>query len=183
LELEEPIVFETGQEELREPYIEIIEPAAGNRLVTAIEVLSPDNKIAGLGRKNYLKKRNELRRARAKVVEIDLLRVGRPTLRIAKEDLARLPRWHYLTIIARRPKRHEVYPIALEKRLPVIAIPLGKGDPDVPLDLQAAFTRVWEEGPYPALLKYDGPPPGKWSDEEIAWCAEQLRHAGFHAKA
>ena len=179
IEIDEPVVIETTEEEIREPYIEIIEPAAGNRLVTAIEVLSPDNKIPGLGRRNYLRKRNELLKSRAKLVEIDLLRIGKPTLRTTKADLARLPRWRYLAIVKRRPKRHEVYAIALEKRLPKIAIPLAKGDPDIALDLQAAFARVWEEGPYPTLLNYDAPPPGEMSADEIAWCEERLRQAGF----
>jgi hypothetical protein len=35
-------VVEFQREEIRQPYIEIIEPASGNRVVTAIEVLSPD---------------------------------------------------------------------------------------------------------------------------------------------
>lgn len=51
LELDEPVVFEMAEEEIRQPYITIVEPAAGNRLVTAIEVLSPDNKAPGSGRK------------------------------------------------------------------------------------------------------------------------------------
>ncbi|HEY2893587.1 MAG TPA: DUF4058 family protein, partial [Pirellulales bacterium] len=40
LDLDTPAIFEVYREEVREPFIEIIEPAAGNRLVTAIEVLS-----------------------------------------------------------------------------------------------------------------------------------------------
>jgi hypothetical protein len=37
LEADVPAVFELWREELREPMIQIIEPAAGNRLVTALE--------------------------------------------------------------------------------------------------------------------------------------------------
>lgn len=76
LELDTPMVFELVREEIRQPYIQIIEPAAGNRLVTAIEVLSPDNKTPGTGRKKYLKKREECWAAGANLVEIDLLREG-----------------------------------------------------------------------------------------------------------
>src|SRR5579862_3704090 len=53
-ETDAPAVFELWREELRQPFIEIIEPAAGNRVVTAIEVLSPDNKRPGPGRRSYL---------------------------------------------------------------------------------------------------------------------------------
>ena len=42
LDLDTPAIFEVYREELREPLIEILEPAAGNKVVTAIEVLSPD---------------------------------------------------------------------------------------------------------------------------------------------
>jgi hypothetical protein len=60
-----------------------------------------------------------------------------------------------------------------------IAIPLLEGDPNVPLDLQAVFTRCWDEGPYPELLRYDGPPPGALTAEEVAWCEGVLRAAGY----
>jgi len=87
LEADRPIVFELFEEEVRRPYLDIIEPAAGNRLITSIEVLSPDNKVPGLGRKNYMKKRREVKRARASFVEIDLLRAGKTTLQIDPADL------------------------------------------------------------------------------------------------
>ena len=177
VEMDEPMIFDSEEDELRESYIEIIEPAAGNRLITAIEVLSPDNKAPGPGRKKYLRKRREVLRSRANLVEIDLLRAGRPTFGIAVADLPTLPPWRYLTVVTRRRRRHEIYAIALDKRLPRLRIPLTKDDPDVPLDLQAAFTRVWQDGPYPALLDYDRPPPGEMTPEEIAWCSERLRAA------
>jgi hypothetical protein len=84
--------------------------------------------------------------------------------------------------VLRRPNSQEVYPIALQEKLPTIAVPLTKKDQDVPLNIQAAFARVWQEGPYPALLEYEGPPPGEMTDEEIAWCEQQLRRAGYRSK-
>jgi hypothetical protein len=177
VELAEPIVFELAAEEVREPYVEIIEPAAGNRLVTAIEVLSPDNKLRGTGRKDYFRKRREDSAAHANLVEIDLLRAGKPTLRLTAAQLASLPPWHYLAAVRRWPRRQEVYPIHLQRRLPQIAVPLLSGDRDVPLDLQAVVTRCWQEGPYPELLRYDGPPPGALAPDDLAWCEERLRQA------
>jgi Protein of unknown function (DUF4058) len=180
LAMDQPIVFELSDDEVRQPYIQIVEPAAGNRLITAIEVLSPDNKLSGPGRRQYLRKRRELWAGRANLVEIDLLRAGKPTFRMSADELARLPAWRYLATARRRsPRRQEVYPIALETRLPTIGIPLLREDPDVPLDLQASFTRCWQEGPYPELLRYDEPPPGTLTAEEIAWCEERLRQAGL----
>lgn len=180
-ELDQPLVFELWEEDLREPYIHIIEPAAGNRLITAIEMLSPDNKVAGPGRKKYLKKCSEVRKSRANLVEIDLLRAGKPTLRIAAPELAEFPPWRYLVAVTRRPNLQEVYPIPLTQRLPKLAVPLANGDADVRLDLQAAFTRVWQDGPYPVLLNYEAPPPGDLTPDEIKWCEDLLAKAGLRA--
>jgi hypothetical protein len=69
----------------------------------------------------------------------------------------------------------------LERRLPRVAIPLAEDDNDVLLDLQAALTRCWDEGPYPELLPYDGPAPGELTDAERHWCGQRLREAGMPA--
>jgi len=177
-----PAVFDLWREELRQPFIEIVEPAAGNRIVTAMEVLSPDNKINGSGRDSYMRKREEFWESGTNLVEIDLLRQGEPTVRVAPEKLAGLRPWHYLVAVTRHwPTRQEIYASQLQKRLPKIAVPLAHDDRDVPLDLQAVLTRCWDEGPYPELLRYEGQPPGKMADEDAAWCDDQLKIAGFRA--
>jgi len=179
LEADAPAVFELWREEIRQPLLQIVEPAAGNRVVTAIEVISPDNKAAGAGRVSYLQKREEYWSAGTSLVEIDLLRAGQPTVRLSAEQMAALGPWTYLVAVTRRwPSRHEVYAIPLPHRLARVRIPLAEDDKDVVLDLQAVFTRCWEEGPYPELLRYDGPPPGTLTAEEVRWCEETLRRAG-----
>jgi len=184
MEPDAPAVFELWREEIREPLIQIIEPAAGNRVVTAIEVLSPDNKTRGAGRVSYRRKREEYRAGGTNLIEIDLLRAGRPTVRVSRERLAALRPWHYLVAVRRRrPARQEVYPIPLARRLPRVAVPLAEEDRDVVLDLQAAFTRCWEEGPYPELLQYDGAPAGTLTPEEVRWCEDVLRQAGLRPGA
>ncbi|MEZ6063162.1 MAG: DUF4058 family protein [Planctomycetaceae bacterium] len=64
-------VFDLRRDEVREPVIHIIEPAQGNRIVTAIEVLSPHNKRPGIGRQSYLKKRDEYWDGGVNLVEIE----------------------------------------------------------------------------------------------------------------
>lgn len=177
--MDEPVIIDLPLEDIRQPYLKIIEPAAGKRLITSIEVLSPDNKARGPGRRSYLKKRREVRRSRANLVEIDLLRDGNPPYPGDREDLAELEPWHYLIAVTRRPRQQEVYAIPLQKRLPRIRVPLTPKDDDVRLDLQAAFQRVWQGGPYPELLEYDGDPPGNMKQEDVEWCAKQLRKAGL----
>ncbi len=173
-------VFTLQREAVREPLIHILEPAAGNRIVTAIEILSPDNKAPGPGRASYLRKREEYWENSTSLVEIDLLHEGEPTVRISAEKLATLQPWRYLVAVTRSwPAQQEVYAFSLSDRLPRIAVPLAEDDKDVVLDLAVPFTRCWDEGPYPHVLFYGGPPPGKWAPEEIAWCEQRLREAGF----
>lgn len=180
IELDRPTIFELDREEVRQPYLEIIEPAAGDRVVTAIEVLSPDNKHAGPGRDSYLTKRDEFWDSGTNLVEIDLLREGTATVRVSPGKLEELRPWHYLVGVTRQqPAREEVYAIPLQHRLPRVAIPLTDKDNDVGLDLQAAFTRCWNEGPYPELLRYEGPPPGRLPAKDRHWCESLLRKSKF----
>ncbi len=175
-----PVIVELWREEIRQPLLYIIEPSAGNRIVTAIEVLSPDNKKSGPGRDSYLNKQEELWEAGAHLVEIDLLRMGRTTVRLAGDELDRLAPHDYLVAVTRCvPTRCELYGFALQQRLPRISIPLANGDPDVPLDLQSVFQRCWESGPYPELLQYDAAPPGELDEAAVAWCQQRLVAAGF----
>jgi hypothetical protein len=179
VEPDTPAVFELVREEVRQPLIHIVETAAGNRLVTALEVPGPDNKQPGEGRTSYLEKREEYRRGGANLVEIDLLRGGQPTVRVSQTKLASLKPWRYLVAVTRQqPSVEEVYHFRLEQRLPRIKVPLANDDPDAVLDLQAAFSRTWQEGPYPELLFYDQPPPGTLMEDEAAWVQSRLNEAG-----
>lgn len=47
-----------------------------------------------------------------------------------------------------------VYPIFMEERLPCFDLPLLPGDGFVPLDLQVAFDRSYETGPYRKEIDY-----------------------------
>jgi hypothetical protein len=182
LDVDTPAIFEVYREEVRQPLIEIVEPAAENRIVTAIEILSPDNKQPGPGRASYLAKRDQYEASATNVVEIDLLREGLLTVWLKGNELDLLDPWRYMVAVSRYPTLHEIYAFPLERRLPKIAVPLAYDDSDVPLDLQAAFTRCWDEGGYPELLHYERPPPGSLSEPELRWCREQLRKAGYQAE-
>ena len=174
VEADSPLVIELSEEEIREPVIHIVEPAAGNRIVTAIEVLSPTNKTPGAGRESYLRKRNELWQSEAHLAEIDLLRGGQRVLRVSAARLEREPASCYGVSVLRRPSRYELYAFPVEQRLPRVAVPLAHDDPDVVLDLQAAFTRCWEAGPYPELLRYNDAPPGDLGADQTEWCRSRL---------
>jgi hypothetical protein len=168
------------REDRRQSYVQVIQPAAEDRAITVIEVLSPDNKRAGPARTSYLQQREEFWSRGANLVEIDLLRAGEPTVRVPADRLTALPPWDYLAVVSRqRPAQQEMYCTSLTRRLPRIMLPLAEKEPGVVLDLQADFTRCWEEGPYPELLQYDAPPPGTLTLDEVRWCEDVLRKAGL----
>ena len=114
-------------------------------------------------------------------MEIDLLRDGERSLQIEPDEVTGtipdVSRWHYVVTVTRHPRYWEYYPAMLRERLPRVGVPLAHGDPDVTLDLEAVFTRCWEAGPYPGLLRYDEPPPGTLSAEDSAWCRRQAAAA------
>jgi hypothetical protein len=159
------------------PHVTVeIRDVAHRRLVTAIEFLSPTNK-RGNGRKKYLAKRRRLLLSSVHLLEIDLLRTGQ---RLPMEKP--LPAFPYFVFLSRAEDRPfcQVWPIALDQRLPVVPVPLLEGDADVTLDLQAAFRATYELG-YDILVSYDEPPDVPLSDEDMAWagaCIQATRSNG-----
>ena len=67
-------------EPVTETYLKIVDATSGNRIITAIEFLSPTNKLPGDGNDMYIRKQREYRAAGVNQVEIDLTRagIGRP---------------------------------------------------------------------------------------------------------
>jgi hypothetical protein len=137
-------------------------------LVTSIEILSPVNKQRGHDAHiDYLRKRRELLRSAAHVIEIDLLRAGvRPPL---DQPIPLAPYYVMLSRATRRP-HVSVWPISLNARLPVIPVPLLEPDPDVRLDLGAIVASVYERGGDDARIDYRQPVPSPaLSAEEASW--------------
>ena len=89
----QPVVVHTPiweEDEFREPFLEIYAGGDRERLVTAIEVLSPANKTPGQhGRDLYFRKQRELLDSQVHLVEIDLLRGGEPTTAVRRASLRR----------------------------------------------------------------------------------------------
>ncbi len=152
--------------------VEIVETGE-LRLVTAIEILSPVNKQPGLdAHEEYLRKRRELLRSSAHLIEIDLLRVGR------RPPLERpVPIAPYYVVLSREERRPNVnvWPIQLTDKLPPIPVPLLEPDPDAAIDLGGIVAAVYERGGYDMLIDYSQPPPPPLSDAESAWLDGYLR--------
>ena len=153
---------------VREPYIEIIQPETGE-VITVIEVLSPTNKTDKEGRKQYEQKRHAVLHSTAHLVEIDLLSQGEQFSPPIREANGELRSCRYVIAVNRAEhdrSDYELYPLALQDPLPNFRIPLRTPDADVTLDLQAVFTRCYDNGRYNLLLNYTKPPAVPLSDEE-----------------
>lgn len=129
------------------------------RLITAIEILSPYNKqIGNPSRGQYVERQRQVLREDAHLVEIDLLRGGIDTAAVPRDVVAaKAGPFDYSVSIHRfdQPKDFRVIPISMMQRLPEIPIPLLPGDPDVPVDLQAAFDQAYDIGPFGREIEYE----------------------------
>ena len=153
-------------EERREAYL-IIRERETMEVVTVVETLSPSNKQAGAdGREQYLAKRDLVLESRSHLVEVDLLRGG---LRLP--TIGELPPGDYYAIVSRRRRRPraEVYPWGVRQPLPVIPVPLREEDQDAELDLQAAFTTVYDRARYHLSLDYGAALEPPLSEADQAW--------------
>lgn len=174
--LAEPVVLELRDEPVTETYLEIVDATSGNRVVTAIEFLSPTNKLPGDGHDLYVRKQREYRAGGVNQVEIDLTRHGDRSSVFPLASLAGRYRSLYLAWARRswQPARIEVYPLPLERPLPTIGIPLESTRADVPLDLQALITQCYRNGRYDDI-DYRRPPTPPLPPDQAAWAAELLR--------
>ncbi len=178
---DEPLAFEFLDEERHVPFIEIIYRETGD-VVTVIEILSPANKI-GDGREQYLQKQSDLLSTHTNLVEIDLLRAGRPTSLARTAAIATPADWRYTVSISRAQGRQrlEVYAFALKDRLPRCRIPLRATDADVGLDLPAIFTRCYDVGSYDLMIDYTQEPRATLSETEERWVNALLTEQGLRA--
>ncbi|MCS7300655.1 MAG: DUF4058 family protein [Fimbriimonadales bacterium] len=142
--------------EQRERFIEI-RTLPERKLVTVIEMLSPTNKRPNsTGRRVYLRKRRQLFEARVNLVELDLTLQGE---RMPTNEP--LPEGDYFALIARgyRLPVVEVYAWKRGQPLPLIPVPLLRGDPDAPLNLQAVYESVYARARYDVQLDFSKPLP------------------------
>lgn len=181
LTVDTPVVIAVVPEEVREPFIEILDLSRGGRVVTVIEVLSPANKTPGEGHTTYRRKQEETLASDTHLVEIDLLRQGMPTVALPPHYLTPYQPWHYVVCVSRAGRRDhfEVYMRTIRQRLPRIAIPLHAPDADAVLDLQAVLDRCYEYGAYGDLVDYRVDPEMTLAADDVAWVDEHLRQQGL----
>lgn len=155
-----------------------IETAHGGRLITAIEFLSPTNKITEAGREAYRRKREDVLASGASIVEVDLIRTGRNVTALPLAKLKPHQRSNPKVVIVRgwMQWRAEVYSFSVRDPLPTPNIPLRKTDEDITLDLNAILSQIYENGLYDSI-DYGIDPEPELSPADAAWADELLKNA------
>lgn len=174
-----PLRLQRDVVEMREPFVEI-QHVASRQVVTAIKFISPGNKLSRAGRLQYRRKQRDCLEHGIHLVEVDLIRRGRPIVDVPGESVTLHGRWDYLVNVIRVDDTgYECYPIRLPQRLPRIAVPLRAGDPDVALDLQEVCSGAYETGAFADLIDYTLPPIPALAEDDAHWADELLKSKGL----
>jgi len=155
--------------EVHDYYLQVYD-AESREVVTAIELLSPTNKVEGSrGREAMKEKQSTLHRAGCHLVEIDVLRAGERHPRLADRSD------YCVSVWPARESYMWVWYIDLRDRLPAVNIPLREPDEDAVLDLQQALDTAYDRARYADMTDYAGPipdPPLKPADR--SWVERTL---------
>jgi hypothetical protein len=180
----EPVIVPVDLETVTEQYLQIIDTASGNRVVTIIEFLSPSNKEPGSNRTQYLAKRKQIYDSDASMVEIDLVRAGDHVLEAPRDTAAPGANPPYMGCVRRAWVRDklEVYSFSLRHKLPAIRIPLRESDDDLPLDLQALINQCYVNGAYDGTINYLDNPLPTLTRSDALWADEMLAKKGLRPK-
>lgn len=174
--LDYPLIVETPvTEEISEHYLEIRQTNT-DEVVTVIEVLSPANKRTGIGRSQYLKKREQILSSLTNLVEIDLLRNGKPF-----DVSPQYENYHYRILVSRgwqRP-RGELYPFQVTHPIPPFPVPLRRGAPEPSLHLGQLLEVIYKQARYDLRINYGQDPVPGFGEKDQQWLAATLREAGL----
>jgi hypothetical protein len=168
---EDPLRITPRVETRTEGYIEIVDAASGNRVVTVMEYLSPANKLPGDDRVKYRLKQRDVIRAGANLVEIDLTRTGQRVLALREAGVPLSHRTTYRICVWRSEPEgvFELYRVPLLGPLPSIQVPLRAADSDIALDLQPLVDRCFDMGNYDDIdYRADPDPPLEADDAKLA---------------
>jgi hypothetical protein len=162
-------------EEFRQGYLEIRD-VRGHEVVTAIELLSPTNKLRGDGRSQYEEKRHELLTSAAHFVEIDLLREGEP---MATNPLPAADYRIFVSPTWERPNAR-LTTFGIRQPIPAVSVPLRRTEAEASLAVGELLAQVYDRARYDLRLDYKAPPPEPaLSADDAAWVEALLREKGL----
>jgi len=176
------VAIENDDDPIEEGFLEICS-ADGDRLVTAIEVLSLSNKSPGnKGRKAYLKRQAEYLESGVGLVEVDLLRDGRHTTAVSLSRLrSKVGTYQYHICVSGSAvgRQRFIAPIRLSDRLPSVPVPLDPDVPPVTVNLQPLLDRSYESGGYGRHMHYELTPEPPLTPDQQTWAETILRAKGI----
>ncbi len=168
--------------EVRQRFVEIVELAVPERVITAIEILSPTNKTHGDGYAEYRRKQKEYIQSATHLLEIDLLRAGTHTVAASKSEIEALfGHWDYLVCLHRAQSglHGDTWPRTIRQVLPQVLVPLTEAHPDVRLDLQSIVSRIYEAGALERSIDYTLPPIPALRPDDATWADALLQSQGL----
>jgi hypothetical protein len=138
-----------------------------NRVVTAIEVLSPTNKMSGKDRTAYLNKRGEYFGQSVSLVEIDLLRAGH---RLPLGELGMSVKDYYVMVCRGWEfPRADIWTFTVRDPLPAIPIPLAEGVAEPILALRDCLDRAYSLASYESEIDYHARPDPPLNKSDAGW--------------
>ncbi len=156
--------------EVTHNYLKIRE-AASKKVVTAIEILSPVNKRSGPGREKYDRKRQRIFGSLTHLVEIDLLRSGKPMSLVKGEVKS-----DYRILVSRSDTRPtaDMYAFNLQNPIPLFPVPLQGGDTEPVVNLKDLLDLVYDRARYDVRIDYRAEPVPRLSDADAVWAFDGL---------
>lgn len=161
-------------EETREGYLEIREVGTG-KVITVIEIISPKNKRAGVGRETYESKRSQVLASTTHLVEIDLLRGGKQMPIQGKIEA------DYRILVSRGDRRPvaNLYAFKIREEIPPFPLPLQSRDVEVQVDLQDLLDGVYDRAGFDLAVDYTQPAVPGLKGEDAVWADALLRERGL----
>jgi hypothetical protein len=162
-------------EVIREGYLEVREINTAE-VIAVLELLSPSNKRVGEGCRVYEFKRRQVLSSLTHLVEIDLLRAGKPMPIINDESQAA-----YRILISRSQQRPlaQLYTFDLQETIPKFRLPLQPEDAEPEVDLQVLLAGVYERAGYDLAVDYSREPVPPLSEENKIWADTWLHRQGL----
>lgn len=157
-------------EEMRERYLEIRDVET-DVIVTVIEILSRSNKLSLIGRDQYEAKRMNILSSLTNLVEIDLLRAGKPLAMKASRQS------DYRIVISRRQyrPRADLYLFDLRQPIPSVPIPLRPGEKEPLLPMNDLLHTLYDQGGYDLAVDYTLPAEPPLAAADAEWAAGLIR--------
>ncbi len=157
--------------QVREGYLEIRDIPYGE-VVTVIELISPPNKTTTQGRKTYEKKREIVLKNGVNLVEIDLIRKGKPMsilTKVQKTD------YRILVVKGNHLPLAELYAFGVREKIPLFPIPLRREDQEPILNIYSLLINVYNQARLDFYLDYEQNPVPPLRKEDTEWMDNLLK--------